>query len=113
LRFAIGYAPSDIDSPVAVFVETAEGVLFQRRGDIDLQQLDRPLGSRPQDGLGGDVIGPGAPQYFDAILDSFSTKFFIRTMADLEPDVLASMLLAEENWALLPRPHSAQTVGAS
>jgi hypothetical protein len=46
----------------------------------------------------------GDPTYFDIVLDSYSTSVFIRTVTDFEPDLFASMLVAEENWDLLPRP---------
>jgi hypothetical protein len=104
-RFAIGYSPTDIDHPLAVFVEMDVGVLFQRRGEAAAQLLDRPVGPVPANGPRGEVA-PGSPTYFDVVLDSFSTSLLIRTVRDLEPDMISSMLLAEGNWDLLPRPQA-------
>jgi hypothetical protein len=111
-RFAIGYTPNieEMDYPVAVFVETGDGVLFQQRGEPDVQLLDREVG--PVLGGPGQQVRPGEARYFDVVLDSFSTRFFIRTVTELEPDMIASMLLAETNWDLLPRPHAPQVAAA-
>jgi hypothetical protein len=50
-----------------------------------------------------DDLKPGAPEFFNSILDSFSTKYLIRTVRELDPDVMASMLSSDEVWDLLPR----------
>jgi hypothetical protein len=103
-RFAIGYSPGEIDRPLAVFVETPAGVLVQRRGEEAAQMLDRPVRGGQDNGAAGQ-IAPGEQRYFDVVLDGFSTRYFIRTLVDLEPDVIVSMLLADEdNWDRLPRP---------
>jgi hypothetical protein len=104
-RFAIGYSPHEgqLDRALMVFVETGDGVLVQERGKQAPRLLNRSMEARSNGGPARSVA-PGEPAYFDMILDGFSTSVFIRTIAELEPDVLASMLVAEENWDLLPRP---------
>jgi hypothetical protein len=101
-RLAIGYdpTPEEIERPVMVFVETREGVLVQTRGEPP-RLVERPEHVR----INGDVreVAPGDPSFFDVVLDGFSTKVFIRNVTELEPEVITSMLVAEENWDLLPR----------
>ncbi len=102
-RLAIGYepVPEHIDRAVMVFAETSSGVLVQSRGDRAPRLIERPEQVRIEGGLR--EVGPGDPSYFDVVIDSFSTTVLIRNVTELEPEVIASMLVAEENWDLLPR----------
>src|SRR5690349_4426438 len=104
-RLAIGYAPDQIDRAVMVFAETRNGVLVQSRGERVPRLIDGHEEVRINGGGLSEVV-PGDPSYFDVVLDSFSTQVFIRNVTELEPDVIASMLVAEENWDLLPRAAS-------
>lgn len=102
-RLAIGYSPvpEEIERPIMVFVETREGVLVQSRGEQAPQMIERP--ERIQ--VEGEMheVAPGDPSYFDVVVDSFSTRVFIRNVTELEPEVITSMLVEEDNWDLLPR----------
>jgi hypothetical protein len=84
-RFAIGYSPhpDQLDRPIFVFMEMPDATLVQERGDAGPKQIDQP---------------------FDMVLDSFSTRCFIRTVTEFEPEYFASMLTADESWNVLPRP---------
>lgn len=104
-RLAIGYAASseEADRPMMVFVETDEGILVQNREERAPKLLDRPETVRLSDGVVREVV-PGDPAFFDVVLDSFSTRVFIKNITELEPGVLASMLVGDDaNWDRLPR----------
>ncbi|MGZ6580047.1 MAG: hypothetical protein ACXVFE_03550 [Gaiellaceae bacterium] len=84
-RFAIGYSPKvdQLDRPIFVFIELPKATLVQQRGDAGPKQIDKP---------------------FDVVLDSYSTRCFIRTVTEFEPEYMTSMLTADESWDVLPRP---------
>jgi hypothetical protein len=92
-RLAIGYSPEQLDRAIAVFFETDDGVLLQLREGPAPRLIDRS----------SDELEPGAPEFFNAVLDSFATTYLIRTVRELEPAVLTSMLTSDEVWDLLPR----------
>jgi hypothetical protein len=95
-RVAIGYESSDLDRPVAVIVEATSGVFVKTRGNGQYpRQFTAPLSSAPE-------LAPGDPAYFDAVLDSLSTRWLIRHVVD-EPSFLVSMLASEDVWEALPR----------
>jgi hypothetical protein len=102
-RLVIGYSPvpEEVDRPVMVFVETAEGVIVQNREGRAPRLLNQPERVR-QNGETREVR-PGEPAYFDIVVDNFSTRVFVRNVTELEPEVIASMLVSEDNWDLLPR----------
>jgi hypothetical protein len=83
MRFAIGYAPDEIEKPIMVFLESNGSVLVQKRGKAAPRALPGP---------------------FDEVLDSYSTTCLIRTVGELEPEYLSSLLAADESWDMLPRP---------
>jgi hypothetical protein len=92
-RLAIGYSPDQLDRAVVIFFETADGVLLQAREG----PAPRLINTSPSD------LAPGTPEFFNTVLDSFSTSYLIRTVRELEPNVLASMLTSDDVWDLLPR----------
>jgi hypothetical protein len=93
-RIAIGYAPDQENRAVVVFIETDTGVVLQARDAPAPRLIDSPVLSD---------VEPGAPEFFNTILDSFSTTYLIRTVREFEPDVLSSMLATDQVWDLLPR----------
>jgi hypothetical protein len=91
---AIGYVPGD--RPVAVVVEAPDGVFVRTRGENRFpRQFKAPLSAAPE-------VIPGDPAYFDAVLDSLSTRWLIRDVFD-EPTFLVSMLGSDDVWEALPR----------
>jgi hypothetical protein len=74
-RFAIGYSPEEIHRPVAIFVETGDGVLVQSRGEASAQLLDRPFGPVAANAARHSEVRPGDVRYFEVVLESFSTRF--------------------------------------
>jgi hypothetical protein len=78
-----------------VFFETADGVLLQARDEPAPRFIDHWPDA--------ENLKAGAPEFFNTVLDSFSTTYLIRTVRELEPDVLASMLMSDQVWDLLPR----------
>jgi hypothetical protein len=94
-RLAIGYSPEQLDRAIVVFFEMDDGVLLQAREEPAPRLIHQsPASSELQ---------PGVPEFFNSVLDSFSTTYLIRTVRELEPDVLASMLTSDQVWDLLPR----------
>jgi hypothetical protein len=106
-RLAIGYSPraDQIDRPTAVFIESSDGVWSYMRGDPAPRVLGAPLPFR--NGGNATEIGPGQPEYFDLVLDTFSASCLIRTVTEFEPAIFSSLLTADEIWDVLPRPHLA------
>jgi hypothetical protein len=94
-RLAIGYSPEELDRATVVFFETGEGVVMQTRGAPAPRVIDQPLEGS---------LEPGTPQFFDAVLDSFSTSCLIRNVLELEPAVVLPMLVNDQIWDTLPRP---------
>jgi hypothetical protein len=95
-RVAIGYEPNDLERAVAVVVEGLEGVFLRTRGESQFpRQFTGTLSAAPG-------IAPGEPAYFDAVLDTLSTRWLIRDVFD-EPTFLVTMLASDNVWDALPR----------
>ena len=100
-RIAIGYSPnpSEQNRAVVVFVETNAGIQVLRRGEpAGAFLVDRAVTTA------GEMIEPGSDRYFDAVLDAFSSSTVIRTVAQLDPTMLTTLLAEESSWEALPRP---------